>query len=79
MALSPPPDFALQQALEPFSTEEADRLRRYVELAEDLKACRFFQQRKQTLEITFSSSTFLLERDADYKWHGVAGAPRRSA
>src|SRR5262245_45063213 len=48
MAVSAPPNLDLQQALEPFSTEETRRLRRYVDLAEELRACRFFQQRKQT-------------------------------
>jgi hypothetical protein len=52
---SPLRDFDLRQALDPFSTEETQRLRRYVELADELGACRFFQQRKQTLEISFSA------------------------
>lgn len=55
MAVSPPPNFDLRLALDRFSSIETDRLRRYVELAEELKACRFFQQRKQTLEISFSA------------------------
>jgi hypothetical protein len=68
MAVSPPPNFDLREALDPFSIEETHRLRRYVELAEELKACRFFQPRKQTLEISFSAEdgmTFTLPHGDD--------------
>jgi hypothetical protein len=47
----PPPDFALAEALSPFTDEEAARLRRYVELAEQLKGSGFFQQGKAKFEI----------------------------
>ena len=68
MAVSPPPNFDLREALDPFSIEETHRLRRYVELAEELKGCRFFQPRKQTLEISFSAEdgmTFTLPHGDD--------------
>jgi hypothetical protein len=42
-AASPPPDFGLKQALTPFSTDEARQLRRYVQLATELKESAFFQ------------------------------------
>jgi hypothetical protein len=51
---SPPPEFELKQALTPFSTDEARKLRRYVHLATQLKESGFFQQRCQSLEINFS-------------------------
>jgi hypothetical protein len=51
---SPPPEFELKQALTPFSPEEARQLRRYVQLATELKESAFFQQRRQSLEIKVS-------------------------
>jgi uncharacterized protein YkuJ len=51
----PPADFSLTDALAPFTQEEFARLRRYVELAEELKRSRYFQQKEsQKLEINFS-------------------------
>ena len=54
MSDSPPSDFELRQALEPFTAEEIARLDRYVELAEQLKSSRFFDQYKQRFEIRTS-------------------------
>jgi hypothetical protein len=54
VAESPPPDFSLVQALAPFSSEEVRRLRRYIELANELRESRFFDQRVQKFEINVS-------------------------
>jgi hypothetical protein len=57
MSESPPTDFELQKAFEPFSADESSRLRRYVELCEELRRSRFFDQYVQRLEIKASSDT----------------------
>jgi hypothetical protein len=58
---SPPPDFDLREALEPFTAEEVRQLRRYIELAQELRDSRFFEQYRQTFEIRFSEGTMTSE------------------
>jgi hypothetical protein len=54
MPKSPPPDLDLREALEPFTAEEVRQLRRYVQLATNLRESRFFEQYHQKLEIRVS-------------------------
>jgi hypothetical protein len=66
MADRPPPDFSLADALTPFSPEEVDRLKRYVERAKQLKESRFFQQEaKFNINVSPEGMTFDLPRGED--------------
>jgi hypothetical protein len=62
---SPPTDFELHEAFEPFSKDEAGRLRHYIELCEKLRGSRFFDQYVQRFEIKASSDSISFELPYD--------------